>query len=97
MANPMPENYAHTATSIYITIDGCKVACEQGQTVASVLLMQKLYLFRFSPNARTPRGPFCMMGACQECAIQIDGSIRRACQAEVRDGMRVKLLGAGMQ
>jgi predicted molibdopterin-dependent oxidoreductase YjgC len=97
MINPMPQNYAHMAAPIYIMVDGCKVACKQGQTVASALLMQKVYLFRFSPSARTPRGPFCMMGACQECAIQIDGSIRRACQVEVQDGMRVEFLGAGAQ
>ena len=97
MADPTPQQSAQIAAPIHIMVDGLEVACKLGQTVASALLMQGVYLFRSSPNARTPRGPFCMIGACQECAIRIDGSIRRACQAEVQDGMRVELLGAGAQ
>lgn len=62
--------------------------------MASALLAQGRYVFRRSPGTHAPRGPFCMMGACQECAIEIDGVIRRACQTEVRDGMRVVLRGA---
>lgn len=80
---------------VSIVIDGSALACKAGQTVASALLMHEIYRFRSSPTGRTPRGPFCMMGACQECAIRIDGSIRRACQTEVQDGMTVELCGAG--
>ena len=95
MIDPTSQQRAQIASPIHITVGGREVVCKLGQTVGSALLMERVYLFRSSPNARTPRGPFCMMGACQECAIRIDGSIRRACQTEVQDGMRVELLGAG--
>ena len=80
---------------IRLTVNGAPLACAVGQTVASALLANRSYLLRLSPNGQTPRGAFCMMGACQECAIHIDGGIRRACQTEVRDGMRIELRGAG--
>lgn len=76
---------------IRLTVDGALLTCSAGQTVASALLTNRTYLMRRSPNANAPRGPFCMMGACQECAICINGVIRRACQTEVHDGMQVDL------
>jgi predicted molibdopterin-dependent oxidoreductase YjgC len=79
---------------IRLTVDGAPLSCAAGQTVATALLANSRYLLRLSPNAQTPRGAFCMMGACQECAIHIDGGLRRACQTEVRDGMRIELRGA---
>lgn len=86
----MTENNA-----IQIVVDGRKVHCTRGQTVAGALLAQRIYQFRTSPRLGHARGAFCMMGACQECAVLIDGAIRRACQTEVAPGLRVDLLGAG--
>lgn len=86
----MTENEA-----IQVVVDGKPVDCVPGQTVAGALLARGIYRFRVSPDAGTPRGPFCMMGACQECAIEIDGVIRRACQTPVAAGMVLRLRGAG--
>ena len=46
---------------------------------------------RVSPVSGTPRGPFCMMGACFECVVSVDGHTERACMTEVRDGMCVEM------
>jgi D-hydroxyproline dehydrogenase subunit gamma len=36
------------------------------------------------------RAPFCGMGVCFECRVQIDGlTQQRACMTQVRDGMQV--------
>lgn len=94
MSDTQSPRPAEKDADIVISVDGRELACNTGQTVASALLMQGIYRFRFSPNGQTPRGPFCMMGSCQECAIQIDGAIRRACQTEVENGMTVLLRGA---
>lgn len=51
------------------------------------------------PNAGTrttakrheERGPFCLMGVCYECLMEIDGvPNQQACLIPVREGMRVK-------
>jgi sarcosine oxidase subunit alpha len=34
------------------------------------------------------------MGACQECAIHVDGVLKQACMVPVREGMIVELRGA---
>jgi predicted molibdopterin-dependent oxidoreductase YjgC len=81
--------------SFHILVDGVPLQCMPRQTVAGALLANRIYAFRSSPNAATPRGAFCMMGACQECAVHIDGVVRRACQTEVAMEMVVELRGAG--
>jgi predicted molibdopterin-dependent oxidoreductase YjgC len=96
MLTAHPQNISDHDASIRLRVGGRELRCHSGQTVAGALLAHGIYTLRSSPNASGPRGPFCMMGACQECAIAIDGSIRRACQTEVYDGMVVDLHGAGM-
>jgi predicted molibdopterin-dependent oxidoreductase YjgC len=40
----------------------------------------------------THRAPYCMMGACFDCLVEIDGiPNQQACQTLVREGMRVNL------
>ena len=47
-------------------------------------------VFRESPVSGAPRGPFCLMGACFECLVMIDGKPnRQACMAEVAENMEV--------
>jgi predicted molibdopterin-dependent oxidoreductase YjgC len=37
-----------------------------------------------------PRGPFCLMGVCFECLVEIDGrSNCCACMTQVAPGMRI--------
>ena len=90
----MPENLRFPDSDrcdITILVDGKKSACRTGETVAAALLADQTVFLRQSPTARNPRGAFCMMGACQECLVRIDGSLRQACQTTVVDGMLVEL------
>ena len=94
---PRASDTHHVAENMFtLWVDGQPVPASPGQSVAGALLAHGLYRFRSSPNATQPRGPFCMIGVCQECAIMIDGAIRRACQVEVRDAMQLHRHGAGM-
>ena len=80
-----------TEERLSILIDGEIVECERGASVASVLLAQGHYAFSLHPVNSVPRGPFCMMGACQSCRVLIDNRWRLACQLEVRQGLCVHL------
>ena len=83
------------ADGITITVDGRPLACYAGETVATALLAVGIRGLRASPRIGAPRGAFCMMGVCQECAIRIDGRVQQACLARVHQGLRVELeLGA---
>lgn len=45
---------------------------------------------RVSPVSGEKRAPFCFMGVCHECLMEIDGiPDQQACLIEVRDGMKI--------
>ena len=79
---------------VVILVDGEPVPCFAGETVAAALLADGRRELRRSPRTGGPRGAFCLMGACQECAIRIDGQVEPACMVEVRDGLVVECRGA---
>jgi predicted molibdopterin-dependent oxidoreductase YjgC len=61
-----------------------------GRSVAAALLAAGVQRFRATPVSGAPRAPYCMMGACFECLVEIDGMpSRQSCLVTVRDGMRI--------
>ncbi len=77
--------------------EGRTVLACPGDTVAAALLAGGHWRFRSTPVRGAPRGPFCMMGVCFDCLVEIDGiANRQACMIEAREGMQVKCQqGAG--
>lgn len=82
---------ARRGVQVAIRVGGRTIAAYIGETVATALLAAGYRALRTSPVKREPRGPFCLMGACQDCAVEIDGSVDLACQRLVRDGMAIVL------
>jgi predicted molibdopterin-dependent oxidoreductase YjgC len=75
---------------VTVVVDGTPVAARAGDTVAAALLGAGVHAFRATPVSGAPRGPFCMMGACFDCVVTIDGRHNvQACLTRVADGMRV--------
>lgn len=62
----------------------------EGQNLAAALLAAGHDSFRETPVSGAPRGPFCMMGACFDCLVQIDGITRQACLLTVTEGMELR-------
>lgn len=76
--------------AVTIFIDGRPVAAELGESVAAVLLRQPEGWSRTTPISQSPRAPYCMMGVCFECLVEIDGQGSvQSCLTPVADGMRV--------
>ena len=70
---------------------GSPVEAMQGESVASALLRAGITNFRETPGSRVKRGPFCLMGACFDCLVVIDGvGNQQACTTMVRAGMIVE-------
>jgi hypothetical protein len=62
-----------------------------GRSVAAALLAAGVSRFRATPVSGAPRAPYCMMGACFECLVEIDGvPSRQSCMVTVQDGMRIR-------
>ncbi|WP_010161943.1 (2Fe-2S)-binding protein [Sphingomonas sp. PAMC 26617] len=77
--------------SVIIVIDGKPIVADEGEAVAAVLLRTSPFTSRTTPVSGALRAPFCMMGACFDCLVEIDGhSSKRSCMAMVRDGMVVR-------
>ncbi|MBP2300669.1 (2Fe-2S)-binding protein [Azospirillum picis] len=83
----------HTAVvkTVTIIIDGKSLTVPDGISVAAALLAGGVRDFRSTVVGKAPRAPYCMMGVCFECLIEIDGvPARQSCLVPVRDGMRIR-------
>jgi len=76
--------------TVTITFDEMPFEVGAGQTLAAALLTQGINALRKSVVGNQPRAPYCLMGVCFECLVQIDGvENRQACMTVVREGMRI--------
>jgi predicted molibdopterin-dependent oxidoreductase YjgC len=77
--------------SLTIWFDGTKLSAREGDSIAAALLAHGIHTTRATPASGTPRGPYCMMGACFECLAVVDGTQNtQTCLTPVRDGMRIE-------
>ena len=75
---------------VTVFVEGNAVTVRQGDTAAAAALLAGLDHTRTSPVDGSPRAPYCMIGACFECLLVIDGvASRQGCLVEVREGMRI--------
>lgn len=77
--------------AVIIHLDGEVIAAREGDTVAAAMLAAGIGHTRTTPVSGAPRLPFCMMGVCFDCLMEIDGvPNRQACMVRVRNGMQVR-------
>lgn len=75
--------------AVPFTLDGKVCTALAGDTVLTAVLTQADRV-RHSEFGGGPRAGFCMMGACQDCWMQLeDGSRVRACSTFIEPGMRL--------
>lgn len=77
----------HPRVSVWF--DGAEFSLPEGANLAASLLAAGVIHFRRSPVSGAPRGPYCMMGACFDCLVEIEGVTRQACMIEVSEGLRL--------
>ena len=77
--------------ALRVDVDGRLIEAVEGESVACALLAAGIVTFRYASVSRAPRGPYCLMGVCFECLVEIDGEPAcQACLTPVRAGMRVR-------
>lgn len=77
--------------TVTLQFEGQSLTVPPGLSVAAALLLHGAGMFRSTPVSGAPRAPYCMMGVCFECLVEIDGKpARQACLTTVRDGMIVR-------
>lgn len=76
--------------ALTFTFDGQPCTALAGDTVLTAVLTQAERL-RTSEFGGGPRAGFCMMGACQDCWVQLENGERvRACSTYIEPGMRLQ-------
>ena len=81
---------ADDAPLIAFTFGGKRIEAPAGISVAAALLLNDIKSFRRTAARGAERGPFCLMGACYDCAVSIDGRSVQACMTPIRAGMKVE-------
>jgi predicted molibdopterin-dependent oxidoreductase YjgC len=77
--------------TITIVFDGRTLSARHGESIAACLLRHGAPHFRMTPVTGSPRLPYCMIGQCFECLVEIEGfGSRQACLSPVRPGMYVR-------
>lgn len=76
---------------VALTFDDRPIQAPAGCTVAAALLSAGVSAFRTTPVSGEARAPFCMMGACFDCLVEIDGvANRQSCLITIEPGMKVR-------
>jgi len=90
MFRKLPEPAGLTVT---VTVDGDALRVPASLSAAAVVLLHG-GVSRTTPVSGSPRAPYCMMGVCFDCLMEIDGvQNRQACLVQVADGMRINAQG----
>ncbi|WP_431283421.1 (2Fe-2S)-binding protein [Humitalea sp. 24SJ18S-53] len=76
--------------ALTLQVDGAPIAAKQGDTLLTAILTAGLHHLRTSEFGDGHRAGFCLMGACQDCWIVVEGrGVQRACTTLAEPGMRV--------
>jgi len=76
---------------ITLRLDGAPIEAQRGDTLLTALLAAGAGHLRESEFGDGPRAGFCLMGACQDCWVVVEGLGRvRACATLAEDGMKVR-------
>ena len=87
---PMFTPIGPSAPSVVVFLDGQPILAHSHETVAACLLRNGVSHFRTTPVSRAPRLPYCMIGQCFDCLVEIEGNgSSQACLVPVKAGMRI--------
>lgn len=90
MFRPIDTPLARARVTLHV--QGRAVTARAGDTLAMALLNAGVVPFRQTPVSGQPRAPLCLMGACFDCLVEVDGQQNvQSCMVEVCDGMQVRL------
>ena len=86
----MSDSGGGRVTSILIEIDGEQHEVRDETNLAAVLMALDGE-YRVHPVRDRPSAPYCLMGACFECLVEVDGQTdRQTCLLNTRAGMVIR-------
>jgi hypothetical protein len=77
--------------TVRIEVNGTGLDAVECEPVAAAVIAAGRWVF-YRARSGAPRGPFCMIGMCQDCIAEVDGCANvRTCMVPVRAGLRVRI------
>ncbi|WP_431301922.1 (2Fe-2S)-binding protein [Sediminicoccus sp. BL-A-41-H5] len=78
-------------TDCEISWNGAALPARAGESLAAALLAAGIAQFRDTAVSGAPRGPLCLMGACFDCLVEVEGvQNRQACLVIVTPGLSAR-------
>lgn len=75
---------------VEITVDGKVIDAYEGEPILAAVLSSGIKINRYTVKKHEPRGLFCGIGQCTDCAMIVDGKPNvRTCITPVKAGMVV--------
>lgn len=75
---------------VNVTVNGVAGPVPATFTAAAAMLFRDSGATRTTPVSSAPRAPYCMMGVCFECLMEINGvPNQQACLIPVAEGMTI--------
>ncbi len=75
-----------------ITWNGATIPARAGESLAAALLAAGITHFRDTAVSGSPRGPLCLMGACFDCLVEVEGVANlQACMVTVTPGLSARM------
>lgn len=79
-----------TAQSLTVVVNGKALTVPHGFTAAAAMLLHDEGPTRTTALSGEGRAPYCMMGVCFECLMEINGEPnQQGCLVTVSEGMRI--------
>lgn len=79
------------STMVEITVDGRPIIAKEGESILAALLANNIIINRYTLKRKEPRGLFCGIGQCTDCAMIVDGTPNvRTCITPVKAGMVIE-------
>ncbi len=78
----------HQRNLVSVTVDGRALAGYEGETISALLFAHGINQSRTMPTDDAPRGYFCGVGRCADCAMTVDGDLNvMSCKTPIHEGM----------
>jgi D-hydroxyproline dehydrogenase subunit gamma len=91
LRRPLFTTNSPASAMVTVQFEGERISVPAGVSIAAALLLKGAEPFRTTPVSQSPRAPYCMMGVCFECLVEVDGKPgRQACLTAVREGMAIR-------
>ncbi|MDO4545730.1 MAG: (2Fe-2S)-binding protein [Bacillota bacterium] len=76
---------------VTITVDGKEIQAREGENILAALVACGIIVNRYTEKRNEPRGLFCGIGQCTDCAMIVNGKPNvRTCVTPVKAGMVIE-------